>query len=445
MQETILQVLRRNRGCATSADFQDAAGASQSTVSRALAPLVAAGAVLPVGAARRQVYLLPRQINGLGYDVSIFKVDGGGNAERIGRLIPIHGGRFWLEASREWGGGAHDSLPWFMQDMRPQGFLGRTFAKSHPELGLADNPAHWSEDDALRAICSGGEDLVGNLIVGGAALDRYLQCTHVMRDRSEFPLMAEQAILGGNPGSSAGGEQPKFCAFVEGRHVLVKFSPADDTPVAQRLRDLLIAEDVALRVLEEFDYQVAKGNAFMAGGRVFLEVERFDRTREGRVGLVSLMSYDAEFIGSIDNWAKTARRMRERSMLPPKDCHALQLLEAFGRLIANTDRHYGNISLIRTEGSWRLAPVYDFLPMLYIPVAGEIVQREFSPGDLAPTEEVLEVWPQAQEMAARYWTRLAEDDRLSNDFRLIAERHSEGMIRHVAANRPDGLRVADRA
>jgi hypothetical protein len=382
---------------------------------------------MPVGAARTQTYLLPRKIEGLGSDVSIFKVGEDGHAERIGRLIPIHGSGYWLDAPREWGGGAHESLPWFMQDMRPQGFLGRTFAKSHPELHLADNPAHWSEDDALRAICNAGDDLVGNLIVSGPALDRYLKATQDSRDRSEYPAMAEQAILGGNPGSSAGGEQPKFCTFVAGRHVLVKFSPADDSAVAQRLRDLLIAEHLALRTLDGYGYSVAQSGISVAAGRVFLESVRFDRTQRGRVGLVSLMAYDSEFIGSIDNWAKTAQRMQQRSMLPAEDCRTLQLLEAFGRLIANTDRHYGNISLIRSQGAWRLAPVYDFLPMLYIPVAGEIVQRDFSPAAIAPTEEVIEVWAQAQEMAAVYWARVSEDDRLSAGFREIASQHASAM------------------
>jgi hypothetical protein len=239
--------------------------------------------------------------------------------------------------------------------------------------------------------------------------------------------MAEQAILGGNPGSSAGGEQPKFCTFVAGRHVLVQFSPADDSAVAQRLRDLLIAEHLALRTLDGYGYSVAQSGISVAAGRVFLESVRFDRTQRGRVGLVSLMAYDSEFIGSIDNWAKTAQRMQQRSMLPAEDCRTLQLLEAFGRLIANTDRHYGNISLIRSQGAWRLAPVYDFLPMLYIPVAGEIVQRDFSPAAIAPTEEVIEVWAQAQEMAAVYWARVSEDDRLSAGFREIASQHASAM------------------
>lgn len=37
-------------------------------------------------------------------------------------------------------------------------------------------------------------------------------------------------------------------------------------------------------------------------------------------------------------------------------------------LIANTDRHFGNVTLFdRYEGPFELAPAYDLLPMLFAP------------------------------------------------------------------------------
>ena len=52
--ESLLQALRRHGGVVTSAQLMDALGVSQPTVSRALAPLVRAGRVRKVGAARSQ-------------------------------------------------------------------------------------------------------------------------------------------------------------------------------------------------------------------------------------------------------------------------------------------------------------------------------------------------------------------------------------------------------
>ena len=103
------------------------------------------------------------------------------------------------------------------------------------------------------------------------------------------------------PGSSAGGEQPKFCTIHSGRHVLVKFSPASDSAVSQRMRDLLVCEHLALQTLAQAGRPAATTQIFLAAGRVFLESERFDRTPQGRIAMVSLEVYDSEYIGKADN------------------------------------------------------------------------------------------------------------------------------------------------
>jgi hypothetical protein len=46
----------------------------------------------------------------------------------------------------------------------------------------------------------------------------------------------------------------------------------------------------------------------------------------------------------------------------------------FGRLIANTDMHYGNAALILCERlPLQLGPVYDMLPMAYRPGAENMI------------------------------------------------------------------------
>src|SRR5207253_10966665 len=118
---------------------------------------------------------------------------------------------------------------------------------------------------------------------------------------------------------------------------------------------------------------------------------------QGGIGMVSRLAFDAEYIGQKDNWAASAEGMVRRGLLPAAEAERLRLLEAFGQQIGNTDRHYGNISLlIDVRGSWELAPAYDTLPMIYAPVAGEIVPRDdFDPGRLAPSAQTLRVWEPA--------------------------------------------------
>lgn len=425
--------LWRLGGHASSAQLQQALGLSQPTVSRLLAPLLASGQVLKVGAARSQRYLLPRDVPGVGRQVPVHQVLADGQVQNFGRLYPLAGGGFWMdEADKAHGQSAfHASLPWFLMDMRPQGFLGKAFAQAHPELHLPLQLAQWSDDHVLLALTQAGEDLPGSLIVGTASLNRYLascgpasSAAPVVTDpEQDYPLLAAQALGSALPGSSAGGEQPKFCAVRDGMPVLVKFSPAGTSPAEQRWRDLLICEALALSTLRDAGVAAAHTEIVQAQGRVFLQSRRFDRTGSGRVGMVSLEMYDAQYIGLGSQWAATAD-LSERAgpeKLSAADVRTLCLLDAFGALIANTDRHHGNVSLLLQQHRWQLAPAYDMLPMFYAPVGAEVVPRDWTQQPPPrPNVHTLSVWPQARDLACAFWGQVAAHARISDDFRALA-------------------------
>lgn len=422
-----LRAALRAAGAATRAELQATVGVSQATMSRALAPLLQSGEVHKVGRGPAQAYVMPRQVAGVGTPLAVVKVSASGQTSLFATLTPVSGGRFWL-AEEDGPAALLGGLPWFLADMRPQGFIGRTFAHVHPELGLAANPDHWSDDDLLKALANAGEDLPGNLIVGATSFARFHEIkAQPVQSTNDYAALATLAMQGGAPGSSAGGEQPKFGALRDGQQVLVKFSPAGDSPLAQRWRDLLWCEHWALRTLNQAGVAAAKSQALAMAGRVFLEVARFDRTAQGRIGMVSLMAYDAEFVGKMDDWAQTAARMAARGLLSDADAQQLQLLEAFGRLIGNTDRHYGNISLLIEQGKWRLAPAYDMLPMVYAPINGELVERDFAAAALKPSADTLRVWPRALALAKNFWSAAAQETALSKAFRTIARRHALGL------------------
>lgn len=46
----------------------------------------------------------------------------------------------------------------------------------------------------------------------------------------------------------------------------------------------------------------------------------------GRVGMVSLQVYDAEYVGEMGTWAATANRMAARQLLSQADAQTLRLL-----------------------------------------------------------------------------------------------------------------------
>jgi hypothetical protein len=404
-------------------------------VSRALTTLIQSGQVLKVGSTRHQRYVSPRSVAGVGQTVPIVRIDAHGQASPFARMVLLEGGGVWLDEA-DGLSQKHDGLPWFLDDMRPQGFIGRTFAYAHSELQLGADPGKWNDDDVLRAMVLFGEDLPGNLIVGEAAFARF----HTLPERAsraaselDYPVFAERAMQGTVGGSSAGGEQPKFCTIRNGQHVLVKFSPAGDSPTDQRTRDLLVCEHLALQTLATAGLPAAQTQLFTVAGRVFLESVRFDRPAIspsnpqglGRQGMVSLQVYDAEYIGQEDNWAATAERMLARGLMTAQDARHLCFLEAFGQLIANTDRHYGNISLLlegsQNGGDWALSPTYDMLPMFYAPVGGELVPRDFAAkGKPQPTAATLPEWSRALAWAIQFWQTVAADTRISTAFRAIA-------------------------
>ncbi len=434
--------MRQLGGTATSPELQARLGISQPTASRLLAPLLANGSLVAVGSARARRYLMPRDVPGVGRQVPIHSVQPDGSVQFFGTLYPLAGEGFWMEeADREHGQSArHDSLPWFLYDMRPQGFLGRGFLQNHPALQLPSNLTHWSDDHILKALVHAGEDMPGNLLVGTPAFDRFHSLPAPLRTgaprisdpATDYPVLAEQALAQGSVGSSAGGEQPKFSAVREGHAVLVKFSPADDSAASQRWRDLLVCEGLALQTLSDAGLSAAHTTLELAAGRVFLESRRFDRNAHGgRLGMVSLEVYDRQYIGAGTSWVDTAQRSDRAGpeRLSPEDVQTIALLDAFGSLIANTDRHHGNLSLLLRDHRWRLAPAYDMLPMLYAPVGGEVVPREFSDRLPRPTVQTLAVWPTARDLAIRFWRTCADDDRISAGFRAIARANAEALDR----------------
>jgi hypothetical protein len=332
----------------------------------------------------------------------------------------LAGGGHWLEAP-DGTGERFVGLPPFAADMSPQGYVGRTFSARFPELDLPPRLPYWSDDQRLLALARRGEDCVGNLILGKESLDRWLASAPAPVERSAYPELARRSAID-QPGSSAGGEQPKFLTASEGRHVLVKFA-GDDGAAAHRWRDLLACESLALETVRAAGLEAAEARWFDEGGFRFLEVERFDRLgARGRRGVLSLGALDAEYGGSGGSWTRIASKLLEVGRLGPEDARRIRWLDVFGNLIGNTDRHPGNLSVFfELDGDVpRLAPVYDMLPMVFAPSETTLVERPFTP--MPPTADTLDVWADAAHHAQGFWTRLVECTALSDGLRELARR-----------------------
>lgn len=107
--------------------------------------------------------------------------------------------------------------------------------------------------------------------------------------------------------------------------------------------------------------------------------------------------------------------MSARGWLAPTDAETLSFLWELSALIANTDRHFGNVTLLPRGERFELAPMYDVLPMLFAPQSGELVERGFELP--IPAAGQLEAWRRAVPVAVAFWEAVASDARVSAAFR----------------------------
>jgi len=352
--------------------------------------------------------------------------DPAGVPEQLAEISPLVHSRYAVRAGRPqtWltgldGTGLFDDLPYFLDDLRPQGFLGRQIARQLGAPWPAD-PRRWTATQVLTYLMEYGGDLPGDLVLGNRVLTT---ATRPPQETSvdNYPGLAEQVLSGPVPGSSAGGEQPKFTAFGAAGHVLVKFSPHGRGPEAIRWRDILIAEHHAGQVLRGAGLDVADSRLYDLDGRMFLEVVRFDR--EGALGrhpMISLASIDAEFAGEGQDWIATLRQLVQTKLVDQADLQTASQAQLFGQWIGNTDMHLGNLSFRPEENGFRLLPLYDMAPMRWAPMRGELPQDlVLTPPVRDPDNE--EPWFRIGALAIEYWRRLADEERLSPTFRAVTD------------------------
>jgi len=434
-------------GPAGAQDLAAALGVDRRTVQRALQQI--GSAVVQLGRTRHTRYALRRPIQSQIGSLRFARLNAVGVAHEWGTLTALHGGWRLEWASPavrpDWADQVHDhagfceGLPFFISDLRPQGFLGRAIARRLPgRFGFPPDPRNWNDDQTIIYLREWGDDLPGNLVLGDEMTARALLNRVPANDvtpetrATHYPALADQANAGEPVGSSVEGEQPKFTAWLQVpnsglvRSVIVKYTDRLDTPTGRRWADLLAAESMAVRRImasSRADAEATLPRIFDCDQRRFYELPRFDRIgSHGRRGVVSLRAlHDAGFTGGDTNdWAVAAAGLHERGWMSAADLRAVRLRRLFGRLIGNTDMHFGNLTFfLDFELPLRLAPTYDMLPMQWAPRPGGATPAPaFAPA--APLPEELELWPLAADMAVDFWEGVKSDSRISEGFRSHA-------------------------
>jgi hypothetical protein len=410
-----------SRGVLHAADLRERLEVSPATLMRGIRQ--AGPDVIRMGRGRATRYGLRQSWPTL--DASrfpLFRVTEQGTARSAGELLTLAARQTaWMPV-----GTVSNGLPRELADARPSGFLGRHFAATHADLRLPPRVADWSDHHILLAMSRRGEDLPGNLLVGDESFDRWQALESVVRTRREYPELAVATIAGHPPGSSAGGERPKFGVLVDGRHVLVKFAARGEAGdvVGRRWCDLLVLEALALSVVSSRGVSAAQANLVESPSHWFLESERFDRV--GVRGRLAVLSLAAVYDDVADSWARAAVRLREAGRLGENDARHLRWLDAFGALIANNDRHQYNIVFFAEGSSLHLAPAFDQVSMRYAPSADGQVLSQVLPVPHA-TADTLDVWGDARMAAVEFWRRASDDGRVSDDVRRLCAANSNAL------------------
>jgi len=430
MPQSITEYLKR--GPATSKEIQLHIGLSQAAVSRQLKHL--GESVIRFQNGRTPSYALTRNAFGGNDKLPLCMMDAHGNTVLAAYIRPLAHGGFFVEPETgmpslllgESGKGIYDDLPYFLADLCPQGFLGRQIAEAMASQNsdFPPDPRRWSTGHIGRYLVSNGEDLPGNFKFGEQALLRVRRRPAVTSE-GDYPDLADGVMSGVIPGSSAGGEQPKFTAFCGKRsaHVIVKFSPKGTSDIAKRWRDILVTEFHATEAIHAQNFPAAETRLIESDGRFFLESQRFDRAGEyGRMSMISLASIDAEFTGLGRNWPQVMHALFEQKLVSWQHVYDATFLWHFGLLINNTDMHLGNLSMAIEGGVFRLLPLYDMCSMGFAPKSGgEVQPYAFSPIDLEIPFLGEDVKVSILKMAWDFWDRVASDSRISDEFKTYLQ------------------------
>jgi hypothetical protein len=389
--------------------------------------------VLKIGKGKNTKYVHIRSIPNAGDQLPVYQIQENGSLLHKGTLHPIQPkGFYWkdvcLGLER-----VYEDLPYFLNDLSPSGYLGRLIPRMYPEWKFPEDVRLWSADSTLRYLVNFGIDTIGNYIIGDTAAQKFLKQTieDLKSDGKNnaieaYELLAKQTESIGIPGSSAGGEHPKFLTRRPDDHipVLVKFMKNTSSNVTKRRIDLLYAEHLASILFRDRHHgcrtRVLRGKEY-----TFLEVERFDRIGTfGRKGTISLYTLDAEFIGSGENWISVGQKLHKKKIIPKDTLREIAFREYFGHLIGNTDMHGGNITFyFEDERVQGIAPLYDMLPMKYAPVQEQLTGNQISISPPLPGD--IEIWKESRELALKFWHLLQKEKNVSREFIDIASQNEK--------------------
>jgi hypothetical protein len=145
--------------------FSGALGVSQPSLWRALRPLIQPRKAIQLGVTRGARYALRRTVAEIGSAWPLYRIGRQGEVNELGTVSALAADQYFVDGAatmRALGnGGVTDGLPYFLQDQRPGGFLGRAVPTRYAQLRLPPRVIDWSNEHYLRHLTRHRSDTVG--------------------------------------------------------------------------------------------------------------------------------------------------------------------------------------------------------------------------------------------------------------------------------------------
>jgi serine/threonine-protein kinase HipA len=246
--------------------------------------------------------------------------------------------------------------------------------------------------EKIGAECAGAVSL---LPPGDHPLDENPAYQEIDDDQlgKRLQSLPQHPLLAGEKGIrlSLAGAQGKLALRIDAGRFLLPLEGSPSThilkPENPRFPGLVENEFFCMRLAASVGLETARVEIGSASSIRFLQIERYDRRSENgqriarihqedfcqALGVAPELKYEAEGGPSLK---KCFELVRSVCGIPGPDI--LRLLDAvvFNSLIGNCDAHAKNFSLLRDEGSVRLAPLYDLVSTSAYPVlANELAMK----------------------------------------------------------------------
>jgi hypothetical protein len=139
------------------------------------------------------------------------------------------------------------------------------------------------------------------------------------------------------------------------------------------------------------------------------------------------------------DWRVQIAALHRHGWLDAAGCVAVSRQWWFGRMIANSDMHPGNVAFrpVAADGQrsarprFEPTPAYDMLSMAYAPItSGEMREPDFDPPMPQPAE--FADWHAAAEAAIVFWTTVAETPHIETALRRAGEANARTLARRAA-------------